>query len=108
MKQKTVLLIVLGLVLSLSIQPNHPWDVQMLAAPPPDSEPWGDGKGLTQEQSVAIQKLAFPQRYRSIIERFGYPDARKEQVDYYKLVDGRWVGLAYSKDNVAVRLIYAN
>lgn len=57
---------------------------------------YGTGNGLTHEQSIAIQSIAMPQSYGAITRRFGYPDRRDSDADYYQLADGRWARLAYT------------
>jgi len=106
--------IVLGLSISSLLNGGSDWPNGLslpqadLVLAYPVGELYGDGKGLSCQQSVRIQWLSFPQRYRSIITAFGYPDVRGKFVDYYKLCNSRWVGLVYSEDNQAVQLIRAD
>ncbi|MBD2462282.1 hypothetical protein H6G89_14635 [Oscillatoria sp. FACHB-1407] len=45
---------------------------------------------------TAIMYLRFPQRYRSIINRFGMPYSRDRYRDFYKIAGARnWVAIEY-------------
>ena len=57
---------------------------------------YGTGDGLTPEQSIALRNIAFPQSYRAMVSRFGYPDARDDRADYYDLPSGTRVAVVYS------------
>lgn len=66
-----------------------------------DAESYGTGNGLTPEQSIAIQSIAMPQSYGAMTRRFGYPDRRDSEADYYQLSDGRWARIGYDANNRA-------
>lgn len=66
-----------------------------------DAEDYGTGGGLTAEQSAAIQYVAMPQSYHAIKSRFGFPDKRDSEADYYRMADNRWVRIAYNANNQA-------
>jgi hypothetical protein len=66
-----------------------------------DAEDYGTGGGLTAEQSAAIQYVSMPQSYHAIKSRFGFPDKRDSEADYYRMTDGRWVRIAYNANNQA-------
>jgi hypothetical protein len=66
-----------------------------------DAEEYGTGDGLTAKQSAAIQYVAMPQSYNAIKSRFGSPDKRDSQADYYRMIDNRWVRIAYNAENTA-------
>ncbi|MBE9031614.1 hypothetical protein IQ266_17920 [filamentous cyanobacterium LEGE 11480] len=60
--------------------------------------PYGTGDGLTLRQSRILQRgeIAFPQSYRAMVSKFGYPDYRDERADYYRMNDGRLASIVYS------------
>lgn len=59
---------------------------------------YGTDAPLTQQQSNILtrQELRFPQTYRAIVSKLGYPNQRDDRADYYDLVDGRRVAIVYS------------
>lgn len=73
-----------------------------------DAEEYGTGDGLTAVQSAAIQYVAMPQSYFAIKSRFGSPDKRDSQADYYRMADGRWVRIAYNAENTATWIGISN
>jgi hypothetical protein len=70
------------------------WDWQSTAIANPTPTPqaqcerYGDGRGLTEQQAIAVQHLAWPQSYEGVIGRLGYPDCRAEDSDLYRLPSG--------------------
>jgi uncharacterized protein RhaS with RHS repeats len=58
---------------------------------------YGTGQRLTQQQSNILkrQELRFPQTYEAMTKRFGYPNGRSSQADFYDLADGRRVSIVY-------------
>jgi hypothetical protein len=67
-------------------------------AVPTQPMPYGTGNGLTTQQSNILRRgeLQFPQSYRAMITKLGYPDARDAKADYYDLDDRRRVAVVYS------------
>ncbi len=64
--------------------------------PPAQCERYGDGRGLTEQQAIAVQHLAWPQSYEGMIARLGYPDCRTSEHDLYRLPSGYIAQIHYS------------
>jgi hypothetical protein len=71
---------------------------QYVSPAPTQPMPYGTGNGLTTTQSNILRRgeLKFPQSYRAMISKLGYPDARDAKADYYDLDDRRRVAVVYS------------
>jgi hypothetical protein len=73
------------------------WQSTAIANPtPPACERYGDGRGLSAEQAIAVQNLAWPQSYEGVIGRLGYPDCRTEDHDIYRLPSGGFAQIQYA------------
>jgi hypothetical protein len=63
---------------------------------------YGLGEGITESQAVAADNLAWPQSYEAVLARFGYPDLRDEQSDWYQAPNGQYLRIFYNSDNTAI------
>ena len=66
------------------------------AIPPAGLQPYGVNSTLNETDIKAVLHLSWPQKYDSIISRFGYPTSRNETQDFYQLPNGRWLAINYS------------
>lgn len=63
----------------------------------PGQQPYGVEGGITQQQFVYLQGLAWPQSYSDMVNTFGFPTHRTEAGDYYQLEGtSSWVVIEYS------------
>jgi hypothetical protein len=75
------------------------WQSTAIANPTPPAqtcERYGDGRGLSEQQAIAVQNLAWPQSYEGVIGRLGYPDCRADAYDLYRLPSGGLAQIHYS------------
>lgn len=75
------------------------WQSSAIANPTPQAQPcerWGDGRGLSPEQAIALRNLSWPQSYAAVINRLSYPDCRSGDWDLYKLPSGGQAKVYYS------------
>lgn len=66
------------------------------AIPPAGAQPYGADGTLGEVDIKAVLYLSWPQKYESIIDRFGYPASRNETQDFYQIPNGRWLAINYS------------
>ncbi|MGG6241582.1 hypothetical protein ACQ4N7_23395 [Nodosilinea sp. AN01ver1] len=63
----------------------------------PGQQPYGVEGGITQQQLVYLQALAWPQSYTDMVNNFGFPTYRTETGDYYQLEGSNsWIVIEYS------------
>ena len=66
------------------------------AAPPAGLQPYGLDGQLSASEINALLYLQFPQSYKAISSRFGFPAYRDGATDYYQLPNGHWVAVDYA------------
>ncbi|MEA5465298.1 hypothetical protein [Leptothoe sp. PORK10 BA2] len=66
------------------------------AMPPAGLQPYALDGALSDADINALLHLSWPQKYESIIDRFGMPAYRTTDQDFYQLPYGRWAAINYT------------
>lgn len=70
--------------------------------PPANADRFGrEGRRLSQKDLLDLHYMGWPQSYRDMRGRFGFPTYQTALEDYYELPNSRWLRIPYSRQGQA-------